>query len=228
MNHAKQHIATLLGLLTIIVILVTVIDVTCFDKSFYNSQFTKLDVASEIGVSSTDLKKITDVLLDYTQGKRSDMIVKVNISGSVQEVFNKREKDHMVDVRALYLNAVMFRNIAAVVVIAMSVLFAFLYRKKTIRILVRGFQQASVLFGILLAFILIYSLVDFNAFWIFFHQIFFRNDLWQLNPNTDLLILMVPEPFFNALVLRIMIRFIASFGLVLAGGSLWIRNRKSS
>lgn len=228
MNHAKQHIATLLGLLTIIVILVTVIDVTCFDKSFYNSQFAKLDVASEMGVSSTDLTTITDVLLDYTQGKRSDMIVKVNVSGSVQEVFNTREKAHMVDVRALYLNAVMFRNIAAVVVIAMSALFAFLYRKKTIRILVRGFQQASVLFGILLAFILIYSLVDFNAFWIFFHQIFFRNDLWQLNPNTDLLILMVPEPFFNALVMRIMIRFIASFGLVLVGGSLWIRNKKSS
>jgi len=228
MNHAKQHIATLLGLLTIIVILVTVIDVTCFDKSFYNSQFTKLDVASEMGVSSTDLKTITDVLLDYTQGKRSDMIVKVNVSGSVQEVFNTREKAHMVDVRALYLNAVMFRNIAAVVVIAMSTLFAFLFRKKAIRVLVRGFQQASVLFGILLAFILIYSLVDFNAFWIFFHQIFFRNDLWQLNPNTDLLILMVPEPFFNALVLRIMIRFIAAFGLVLAGGSLWIRNKRPS
>ena len=103
MNHAKQHIATLLGLLTIIVILVTVIDVTCFDKSFYNSQFAKLDVASEMGVSSTDLTTITDVLLDYTQGKRSDMIVKVNVSGSVQEVFNTREKDHMVDVRALYL-----------------------------------------------------------------------------------------------------------------------------
>lgn len=228
MNHAKQHIATLLGLLTIIVILVTVIDVTCFDKSFYNSQFAKLDVASEMGVSSTDLTTITDVLLDYTQGKRSDMIVKVNVSGSVQEVFNTREKDHMVDVRALYLNAVMFRNIAAVVVIAMSALFAFLYRKQTIRILVRGFQQASVLFGILLAFILIYCLVDFNAFWIFFHQIFFRNDLWQLNPNTDLLILMVPEPFFNALVMRIMIRFIAVFGLVLAGGCLWIRNKRST
>ena len=228
MNHAKQHIATLLGLLTIIVILVTVIDVTCFDKSFYNSQFAKLDVASEMGVSSTDLTTITDVLLDYTQGKRSNMIVKVNVSGSVQEVFNTREKDHMVDVRALYLNAVMFRNIAAVVVIAMSALFAFLYRKQTIRILVRGFQQASVLFGILLAFILIYCLVDFNAFWIFFHQIFFRNDLWQLNPNTDLLILMVPEPFFNALVMRIMIRFIAVFGLVLAGGSLWIRNKRST
>ncbi len=228
MNHAKQHIATLLGLLTIIVILVTVIDLTCFDKSFYKTQFTKLAVASEMGVSSTDLNTITDVVLDYTQGKRSDMIINVQVSGTVQEVFNAREKTHMVDVRALYLNAVMVRNIAAVVVIAMSALYAFLYRKQTIRILVRGFQQASVLFGVVLAFILIYSLVDFNAFWIFFHQIFFRNDLWQLNPNTDLLILMVPEPFFNALVMRIILRFIAVFGLVLAGGTLIIRNKKSS
>ena len=36
-----------------------------------------------------------------------------------------------------------------------------------------------------------------------FHHIFFNNDLWMLNPDTDLLINIVPEPFFMDTAARI-------------------------
>lgn len=57
------------------------------------------------------------MLLDYTQGKRGNLDVQAVINGQVQEVFNQREKDHMVDVQALYLNAMSVRNLAAAIVI---------------------------------------------------------------------------------------------------------------
>ena len=44
---------------------------------------------------------------------------------------------------------------------------------------------------------------DFNKYFIIFHHIFFNNDLWMLNPDTDLLINIVPEPFFMDTAARI-------------------------
>ena len=41
-----------------------------------------------------------------------------------------------------------------------------------------------------------------------FHEMFFSNDLWLLDPNTDMLINIVPEPFFIDTSLYICITFI--------------------
>ena len=37
---------------------------------------------------------------------------------------------------------------------------------------------------------------DFSRYFVVFHHIFFNNDLWLLDPRTDMLINIVPEPFF--------------------------------
>ena len=37
---------------------------------------------------------------------------------------------------------------------------------------------------------------DFDKYFIKFHEIFFNNDLWMLNPETDKLIRLVPIGFF--------------------------------
>src|SRR5438132_150271 len=46
------------------------------------------------------------------------------------------------------------------------------------------------------------SLMDFDALWTRFHQIAFRNDLWQLDPSRDYLIMLFPEPFWFTATLR--------------------------
>jgi integral membrane protein (TIGR01906 family) len=40
------------------------------------------------------------------------------------------------------------------------------------------------------------SLIDFDGLWTRFHQVAFRNDLWLLDPATDYLIMLFPEPFW--------------------------------
>ena len=57
------------------------------------------------------------------------------------------------------------------------------------------FAVSAVLAGIIAT--------DFNKYFIIFHHIFFNNDLWMLNPDTDLLINIVPEPFFMDTAARI-------------------------
>ena len=44
--------------------------------------------------------------------------------------------------------------------------------------------------------IIIAACIDFNSLFILFHQIAFTNDLWLLDPRTDLLIRLMPIEFF--------------------------------
>src|SRR5260370_5686502 len=48
----------------------------------------------------------------------------------------------------------------------------------------------------------ILSLMDFDALWTRFHQVAFRNDLWQLDPSRDYLIMLFPEPFWFTATIR--------------------------
>ena len=57
----------------------------------------------------------------------------------------------------------------------------------------------------------IWILADFTGFWTTFHQLFFTNDLWLLNPATDLMINLFPEAFFSHLVIRILLWFLAFY-----------------
>jgi integral membrane protein (TIGR01906 family) len=48
----------------------------------------------------------------------------------------------------------------------------------------------------------ILSVLDFEALWTRFHQVAFRNDLWQLDPTRDYLIMLFPEPFWFTATIR--------------------------
>jgi hypothetical protein len=53
MMHAKSTIATLFGILLILVLLLTSIDIFSLDRAFFKSQYRKLDVAHENATTST-------------------------------------------------------------------------------------------------------------------------------------------------------------------------------
>ncbi len=59
--------------------------------------------------------------------------------------------------------------------------------------------MVKYVFACIIMLILILSgllLIDFNKYFTIFHEIFFSNDLWLLDPDTSVLINMVPEVFF--------------------------------
>ena len=66
-----------------------------------------------------------------------------------------------------------------------------------------------IVMGILIAFVSIWAIVDFDTFWVDFHYLFFDNDLFFLDPNTSIMINMFPDTFFLDLVRDIVAEFIA-------------------
>ena len=84
----------------------------------------------------------------------------------------------------------------------------------------------GLFFGLITVLGLIIS-TDFTKYFILFHHIFFTNDLWILDPATDMLINIVPEGFFMDTAARIALLF-GSLSLVLFGVCLLltVRNRR--
>jgi len=56
---------------------------------------------------------------------------------------------------------------------------------------------------IMMGVIIVIAINDFTSAFIKFHEMFFSNDLWLLNPMTDRLIQMLPEGFFLDMALSI-------------------------
>jgi integral membrane protein (TIGR01906 family) len=206
-------------------LLIAIVDAQCFSKSFYRQEYEKLDTAAYIGMSQTDLDSATGVLLDYLRGKRDDLTVYAEINGAKREVFNQREKLHMQDVRTLYQKSM---ALGYWMLAAGTLFFAWaLLKKMRRRNALQGYIQGNALFLCILGVLGLYAVLDFYTFWTTFHQMFFSNDLWLLNPETDILILMVPEQFFFDLVMRIAVFSAGAVAALLAGAAWWKRRLRT-
>ena len=179
----------------------------CFDESFYRTEYAKLGTASDIGMSEEDLMRTTNVLLSYLEDERNSLAVKAEIDGINREVFNEREKAHMVHVKNLYQGALKVANLCLIAALVLVALLVTLNRGKRIRQMLKGYLVGNGAFLAVIGGLGAYAALDFTSFWTGFHRVFFMNNLWLLNPATDVMIMMYPEPFFFALVTKIVLLF---------------------
>jgi integral membrane protein (TIGR01906 family) len=213
------------GLALIGVLLVAVIVYKAADMSFYETEYIKYGNSLSLRMTEADLLTATAELLAYLRGEAPDMNISAVIGGQVQEMFNEREKAHMVDVRLLYRRV----TLAAAALALLCLLGGGLWVWR------RGWRAAAVVWSrgyltalaavIIVFLILTFAITrNFTAFWTNFHGVFFTNDLWLLNPATDRMIVMFPEGFFFDLVSEILrLWAICAGGAgVFACGTAWV------
>ncbi len=212
----------LISLSFIVFSFIAILDIACFNEAFYVYEFNKNEVAETIGISDTDLQKATDVLLGYIRGSYDSLDVEVTIDDEVVAMFNEKEIAHMVDVRDLYTIVSTIRYVALVILV-IGLIYIALKKDSTVFVeLKKSYINVLSLLVAFIAVLVIYALADFTSFWNTFHQLFFTNDLWLLNPSSDRLIMMVPESFFFDLVIMIIILFVLSLlvGYLLLKGAI--------
>ena len=223
MKKSVKTAAGIFSLALIFVLLVTSIDFHAFNKNYYREQYIKLNTADSLGMSDEDLFAATETLLDYLHDQRDDILVSGEVFGMQREIFTERETLHMVDVKNLYQNVLTARNLATMIGV---LAFAYLiYRSRKDenglnmlkRQLAGSFIQISICLLIVVGMLAGYALMDFTGFWIGFHELFFTNDLWQLNPANSIMINMFPETFFAGMVFRITLTFLVVYFLLLIG-----------
>ncbi len=197
----------------IIAVLLSCIDFWAFNDVFYAHEFKQNDTAKTIGISDEELVLVTEHLLGYIKDQHDDLTITATINDQEREVFNDKEKLHMIDVKNLYKNTMLARNIAFVIFILGFIINRF----ADVQMIYSCYKKVLAIFLGIVAAISFYALLDFANFWVNFHYLFFSNDLFFLDPNKDILIQIVPERFFFDLVTVIIISFVFVLGLAFYG-----------
>ncbi len=188
-----------------------------YNTSYYRWHYTGRNIMQDTQMELNDLMEVTEKMLDYLKGKRGTLNMTAKIDGFDREVFNEREKLHMVDVKRLFVNSTKIRNYSLVLLLVILPLMLWRSKKllfqalSSIKYVFTGIISLIVLIGILM-------IVDFNKYFTWFHLLFFSNDLWILNPETDILINMVPEVFFFTTALILLAAFVILSLLVILLG----------
>ena len=196
-----KFLSAIAGLALFLSLLLTSIDLLCFNRSFFRLQYSLNHTAESIGISEDGLMNATNALLDYMQDKRGDIKVIEKVNGSEREIFDEREN--------LYLNAMTTRTILFVGSVILLTLLVLTHRNESYMILANAYRNGLLFLGSLLLFVGIYAIVDFNGFWMNFHYVFFDNDLFLLDPNISIMINMFPSNFFFAVVFGIILLFVS-------------------
>lgn len=220
MNKVLLYILSVICVLCIIFSLAfTAMEVVIFDESRFHDSYEDNGLYEFIGADEDDLKEITHEMMLYLKGDREDLVMYADIKGKYQQVFEEREILHMVDVQYLFLAGIKIRNISAVIAIALLILLFALEKKKAIKPLCISYLWVMAAILIIAVILGIIMLIDFSALFLKFHLMFFDNDLWLLDLDTDVLIQMLPEQFFNDMALAIVV-YMAVFILIPAVASI--------
>jgi len=211
-----------------ITLLITSVEAVAYwTPGYYEKEYSKYNVTADVHMEMEDLLDVTEEMMAYLRGNREDLHVPTIVDGQPREFFNDREIAHMEDVRGLFLGGLLIRKICIVTAILCLALMAAL-KARICRVL-----PASVCVGTGLFFAVICALAaiistDFTKYFVIFHKIFFNNDLWLLDPRTDLLINIVPEPFFVDTAARIAMVFGVSVAVLFFICLIWLRINKGT
>ncbi len=225
MKGIHYILGILLTFCLMIALLITSIEaVTYWTPGYYEKEYTKYNVTDAVRMEMDDLLDVTDEMMSYLRGNRKDLHVPTIVDGQPREFFNEREIAHMEDVRGLFIGGLRLRRLClAGIVVCLGILT--LLKADLRRLLPRAVLAGDGCFFTAVCILAAVIASDFSRYFIVFHHIFFNNDLWILNPETDLLINIVPEPFFLDTAARIglvygisiVLIFLLCLGLILAG-----------
>lgn len=223
-----KYISHVLGILCafclmILFFITSVEAVVYWTPDYFEQEYRRYQVAETVQMEMEDLLEVTEEMMAYLRGRREDLHVPTIVNGTPREFFNEREIAHMEDVQGLFLKALLLRRICLITVI-LCFLFLITQCRQSVRtVLPRAICAGTGLFFALTALLAGIISTNFTKYFVLFHKIFFDNDLWILDPRTDLLINIVPEPFFVDTAARIAMVFAGMTALLFAVCFFFIR-----
>ncbi len=171
------------------------------DLGFYRDFREEMNDYHYIGKDAEELEVITKDLIRFVQIGGEERITRH---------FNEREVAHMRDVRILFIISEWIMGISAIVCI--MTLIHVVQKKKTGGF-IAGALWAIVLMLLVFGLFGVWMVFSFDTAFLRFHEIFFNNDLWILDPKTDMMIRMLPQELFTRLFVRTLVGFAMSTGL---------------
>ncbi len=162
----------------------------------YKYGFDKYNVGQTTGLVESELEKAATGLISYFNSGEEYISLTVIKDGKLFELFNQREVGHLRDVKGLiWLD---YRLLAGVLIYALSYAGVSLFwrRKRYRHRLMWGVVGGSGLTLALMLALGLGAMLNFDQLFLQFHLISFTNELWQLDPTKDYLIMLFPQGFW--------------------------------
>jgi integral membrane protein (TIGR01906 family) len=167
------------------------------DISYYQHGFREYDSDARTGLSFEELDAAGQRIINYFEDDSRTLRIIINVNGEEDSLFNARETEHMKDVKSLMRFLFRLNEVSLAVIITYIAGAVLWSNDRSIRGLAK-LSLAGVAFGVAVVGIIgAFALTGFDEAWNTFHEIAFTNDLWRLDPDTDRLIQMFPEPFWE-------------------------------
>lgn len=162
-----------------------------YDLDFYKNEFEKHGVYEQL--AKEDVDREAQNIINYL---KDGIPLEVNF-------FNEKEVAHMSDVYNTNRN---FSYLFYISLTIITILVLSLFYSKDYKIIFDAFFKGSILTLSIILLLLIVFTLNFTGAFTIFHEVFFDNELWKLNPEYDKMIIMFPEGFFFDSVIAVVIR----------------------
>ncbi|MBC8429362.1 MAG: TIGR01906 family membrane protein [Dehalococcoidia bacterium] len=162
----------------------------------YEYGFEKYNVSQVTGLAEVELEKAAAGLIGYFNSDEDYISLTLVKDGEPFELFNHREIIHLKDVKGLIWLDYWVLLGTLVYVLAYAGISLFWRKRRYWRRLAWGVVGGG---GITLALMLalgLGTLLGFDQLFLQFHLISFTNELWQLDPTRDYLIMLFPQGFW--------------------------------
>jgi integral membrane protein (TIGR01906 family) len=161
----------------------------------YKYGFDKYDVGNVTGLDNSELEKVAVELISYFNAGEEYIDLTVTKEGKPFDLFNEKEVIHLKDVKGLIWLDYWVLLGTLIYALAYGGVSLFWRRRKYWRQLAWAVLGGG---GITLALMLALGLgmlLNFDQLFLKFHLISFTNQLWQLDPTRDYLIMLFPQGF---------------------------------
>ena len=176
--------------------LALIIDAVGTSAPLMLSLMTRRAPAEATGLDAAAYDECAVMIAGYLGGSVETFQLTASVNGGEpSEVFNSGEQAHMADCLTLFC---LCRTVAMTALLVCLVCAAALFflRRPDHRG-VQGFRAGLYMVLALVAALLIWGLIDFDSLFVLFHRLSFTNDLWLMNPATDMIIRLMPITFFT-------------------------------
>lgn len=163
-------------------------------------------------------------ITDYLTGAADECQFTFSMDGVTYAAFRTKEQVHMADCRALFF---LCRRVTAVAALLSGALLLLLLpisgALRCFRKWLRRVVGLLILCGVVVA-------LGFTDAFVLFHRMAFDNDLWLLNPQTNLLVRLMPTAFFEQYAALIALATLGGIGMVALMTRLleWLFRQKHS
>lgn len=179
----KNDFSIIIAFFLSIALITTALKFTLNFKTLYYFDISFLKITEETKFSREEIIKNYDVLIEYLNPSFDGELKLPTFPMSPEA------KQHFVEVKDIFvrLNYLMYISLAIGGIGVINYLI-----KKNMKV----FKWTSIFLLILPIVLTIPFSLNFDATFTVFHKIFFRNDYWLFDPNTDPIITVLPQSFF--------------------------------